>query len=118
MTMETLFDISNENIFSNSLDNVGIFFLWWSNTKPNIMILDIIMPPDQTPISNGSGVTGFTSGMITVSDAKIKAGNITEMKLINTIPIENRNTIHGIIDDFLLESIFSCSVMTISFFHL
>ncbi len=60
------------------------------------MILEIITPPDHTPVSNGSGVTGSIPGILTVSDTKISAGNTTDMKLISTILIENRNTIHGI----------------------
>ena len=71
------------------------------------MMLEIITPPDQTPVSNGSGVTGSTPGILMVSDAKISAGNTTDMKLINTIPIENRKTIHGITPEFVPESVFS-----------
>lgn len=96
ITRDTLFDISNENTFSNNLDNGLIFFLWWSNARPKIMTLATMTPPDQTPASNGSGVTGSIPGIFTVSDDNIRAGNTTDMKLINTIPIENRNTIHGI----------------------
>ena len=104
--MATFFDISNENIFWNNLDSDGIFFLWWRNAKPNIMMLDNMTPPDQTPDSNGSGVIGGTPGILTVSDARINAGKITEMKLISTIDMENRNTIHGIIVFFVPESRF------------
>ncbi len=71
------------------------------------MILEIITPIDHTPVSNGFGVTGSIPGILTVSDAKISAGKITEMKLINTIPNENRNTIHGIIPEFVSESTLS-----------
>ena len=97
MINDTFFDISKENTFSNIFDSVGIFFLWWSNARENIMILAAIVAPDQTPVSNGSGVTGCIPGMVTVSDARIRAGNITEMKLVNTIDIENRNTIHEMV---------------------
>jgi len=69
------------------------------------MILDAITPIDHTPVSNGSGVTGSIPGILTVSDAKISAGKITEMKLISTIDIENRNTIHGIMVLSVLESV-------------
>ena len=62
------------------------------------MILDTITPPDHTPVSNGSGVTGSIPGIITVSDTSINAGNTTDTKLISTILIENRKTIHGIIE--------------------
>ena len=58
-------------------------------------MFDIITPPDHTPVSYGSGVIGLTPGIFTVSDARINAGNITETKLISTMLIENRNTIHG-----------------------
>ena len=60
------------------------------------MILEIITPPDHTPVSNGSGVIGSIPGILIVSVAKINAGNTTDMKLISTILVENRNTIHGI----------------------
>ena len=72
------------------------------------MMLVMITPPDQTPVSNGSGVTDCIPGMVTVSDARINAGNITEIKLIRTIPMENRNTTHGImvlVTDFVLFSV-------------
>jgi hypothetical protein len=42
-------------------------------------------------------VTGSIPGIFTVSETRIKAGNITDVKLINTILIEKRKTIHGII---------------------
>jgi len=86
------------------------------------MILEIITPPDHTPVSNGSGVTGSIPGIFVVSDAKISAGNTTDMKLISTIPIENRNTIHGIIE-FVPEytaSLFFCLLKTdfvLSYMH-
>ena len=63
------------------------------------MILAIIVPPDQTPASKGSGVIDCNPGTLTVSDAKINAGKITEMKLINTILIVKIKTIH---DDMFL----------------
>ncbi len=69
------------------------------------MILDAITPIDHTPVSNGSGVTGSIPGILTVSDTKISAGNTTDMKLISTILIENRNTIHGILVDFVSEPV-------------
>ena len=71
------------------------------------MILEIITPPDHTPVSNGSGVIGSIPGIFMVSDAKISAGNITDIKLISTILIENRNTTHGIIPEFVPDSVFS-----------
>ena len=70
------------------------------------MILDAITLPDHTPVSNGSGVTGSIPGILMVSDAKISAGKITDMKLINTIPIENKKTIHGIMVLFVREALF------------
>ena len=70
------------------------------------MILEIITPPDHTPVSNGSGVTGSIPGILTVSDASINAGNITDMKLISTTDIENRKIIHGIMALFVPESVF------------
>ena len=71
------------------------------------MTLVMITPLDHTPASNGSGVTGSTPGILMVSDTSISAGNITDTKLISTILIENRKTIHGIIVDFVLVSVFS-----------
>ena len=70
------------------------------------MILEIITPADHTPVSNGSGVTDSIPGIFMVSDAKISAGNTTDVKLISTILNENRNTIHGIVE-FVPESVFS-----------
>jgi len=70
------------------------------------MMLEIITPTDHTPVSNGSGVTGSIPGIFMVSDTKINAGNTTDMKLISTIDIENRNTIHEIVE-FVPESAFS-----------
>jgi hypothetical protein len=72
-------------------------FLKYKKDNPKVTTLAIKTPPDHTPISKGSGVTGSTPGIFTVSDTKIKAGNITEIKLINTILIEKRKTTHGII---------------------
>jgi hypothetical protein len=60
-------------------------------------MLDVTTPPDHTPVSKGSGVTDAIPGMVTVLDARISAGKITETKLIRTILIEKRNTINGII---------------------
>ncbi len=71
------------------------------------MRLDTITPPDHTPVSNGSGVTGSTPGIITVSDTKINAGNTTDTKLIKTMLIEKRKTIHGIMVEFVRVSVFS-----------
>ena len=71
------------------------------------MILDAITPPDHTPVSNGSGVTGSISGIITVLETKISAGNNTDTKLINTILIENKKTIHGIRVEYNFLSVFS-----------
>ncbi|AFS81908.1 hypothetical protein NSED_00480 [Candidatus Nitrosopumilus sediminis] len=76
-------------------------------------MLVIITPPDQTPVSNGSGVIGCIPGILTVSEAKISAGNITEMKLISTIDMENKNTIHGIMVLFVLESVILPSIKII-----
>ena len=70
-----------------------------------IITLVIMTPIDQIPVSYGSGVTGFTPGMVTVSDDRISAGKITDMKLISTILVENRKTIHGMIL-FVPESVF------------
>ena len=50
-------------------------------------MLDMTTPPDHTPVSKGSGVTGAIPGMVTVLDARISAGKITETKLIRTILI-------------------------------
>ncbi len=61
---------------------------------PKIMMLVAITPPDHTPVSNGSGVTDSIPGILIVSDDNINAGKITDMKLINTMLIENRNTTH------------------------
>ena len=91
------FDISKEKIFLKIDDRkFGSLFLKCRNTSAKITIFDIITPPDHTPVSQGSGVTGSIPGIFTVSDARINAGNITETKLITTIDMENRNTIHDI----------------------
>lgn len=68
----------------------------------NIIAFDIINDPAQTPISNGSGDVSITPGIWDSDDIRI-AGNTTETRLISTIPIENKNTIHGMI---LLVSVF------------
>ena len=60
------------------------------------MMLVAITPPDQTPVSNGFGVTGSIPGIFSVSETNNIAGNITDTKLINTIQSENKNTIQGI----------------------
>ena len=73
------------------------------------MILVTIVPPNHTPVSKGSGVTDCMPGILRVSDARIKAGKITEIKLINTMLIENRNTIHGTICDLVPESASFCA---------
>ena len=92
------FEISNANNLENNDDrNFGSLFLKYKNARPNIMILDTITPHDQTPVSKGSGVTGSIPGIFTVSETRIRAGNITDVKLINTILIEKRKTIQGII---------------------
>jgi len=62
----------------------------------NIIIFTAINGPAQTPTSNESGDVPMIPG-ICDSDDKMMAGNTTETKLINTIPIENKNTIHGMI---------------------
>ena len=95
---DIFFEISNKNNLENNDErNSGSLFLKFKNTKQNIMILDTITPHDQTPVSKGSGVTGSIPGIFRVSDVRIRAGNITDVKLINTILIEKRKTIHGII---------------------
>lgn len=68
---------------------------------------DIIMPIDHTPNSNRSGVIMSIPGICTVTGDNIRAGKITEIKLINTMLIENRNTIHGIIWGFVYDFVFS-----------
>jgi hypothetical protein len=70
------------------------------------MILDRITLPDHTPVSKGSGVTGSIPGISGVLETRIRAGNITDTKLINTILIENKKTIHGIVEEFTLDSVF------------
>ena len=102
---DIFFDISNEKIFSNNFDSVLIFFLWCKNARLKIITLDAITPPDHTPVSNGSGVTDSISGIRVVSDARISAGKITDMKLISTIDMENKKTIQGI--DLLFELFFA-----------
>ncbi len=72
---------------------------------PKIMILVAITPPDHAPVSNGSGATDSIPGIIIVSDDNTNAGKITDTKLISTIDMENRNTIHGIIVLFVPESV-------------
>jgi len=102
------FEISNANsLANNDAKNPGSLFLKYKNTKPNVMTLIMITPPDHTPVSNGSGVTGSIPGIITVSDTSIRAGNTTEVKLINTIQIETRKIIHGITVESVLVSVFS-----------
>jgi hypothetical protein len=92
----TFFEISNENNFSNNNDRkLGSLFLKYKKTKPKVIMLAKMTPPDQTPVTKGSGITGSISGIFTVSETRIKAGNITDVKVINTILIENRNTIQG-----------------------
>ena len=92
------FDNSNTNTLENKLARkFGSLFLKYKNANPNIMILVAITAPDQTPVSNGSGATDSNPGIVTVSDAKISAGKKTDTKLISTIEIENKKTIHGII---------------------
>ena len=92
------FENSKANTLENNLDRkFGSLFLKYKNARPNVMMLDMITPPDHIPVSNGSGVTCSNPGIVTVSDTRISAGNITDTKLINTILIENKNTIHGII---------------------
>lgn len=101
------FEISNACNLENNLDReCGSLFLKYKNTKPIVMILDTITPPDHTPVSNGSGVTGSTPGITTVSDTSKSEGNTTDTKLINTMLIENKNTIHGIMEEFVLVSNF------------
>ena len=101
------FEISNATNFVNNFDrDFGSLFFKYKNAKPNVITLDIITPPDHTPVSNGSGVTGSTSGIVTVSDTSISAGNTTDTKLISTILIENRNTTHGIIVEFVFVKFF------------
>jgi len=96
--MLIFFEISNANsLENNDAKKPGSLFLKYKNARPNVMILVMITPPDHTPVSNGSGVTGSTPGILIVSDTSISAGNITDTKLISTIQIENKNTIHGII---------------------
>jgi len=96
------FEISNATNLPNKFDReFGSLFLKYKNAKTNVMIPDTITPPDHTPVSNGSGVTGSISGITTVSDTKINAGNTTDTKLINTMLIEKRKTIHGIIAEFV-----------------
>jgi len=60
------------------------------------------MPPDHTPSSSGSGITDFMPGMVIVFDVEINAGKITETKLISTIDMENKKTIHEITAEFIL----------------
>jgi hypothetical protein len=92
------FEISNENNFSNKDDNdLGSLFLKYSIAKPIVITLDNTTPADQTPVSKGSGVIESIPGILTVSEAKTSAGNITDTKLIKTILIEKRKTINGII---------------------
>ena len=67
------------------------------------MMLVAITPPDHTPVSNGSGATDSIPGILIVSDDNINAGKITDTKLISTIDMENRNTLHGIIVLFVSE---------------
>jgi len=102
------FEISNSTNFENSLAReFGSLFLKYKNTKANVMMLDTITPPDHTPVSKGSGVTGSIPGITTVSETNISAGNITDTKLISTMLIENRKTIHGIIAEFVSDFVFS-----------
>ncbi len=90
------FEISNENNLENNDERkYGNLFLKYKNARPNIMILDTITPHDQTPVSKGSGVTGSNPGIFTVSETRIKAGNITDVKLINTILIEKTTPAAG-----------------------
>jgi len=58
------------------------------------MTLAAITPPEREPVSKRLGVTGSIPGILRVSDTTIKAGKITVTKLIRTIEIENKNTIH------------------------
>lgn len=91
-------EISNANNFLNNDERKsGSLFLKYKIVRLNIMKLDMITPIDQTPVSNGSGVTGSIPGIFTVSETRIRAGKITEVKLIKTMLIEKRKTIHGII---------------------
>jgi len=72
------------------------------------MMLHMITPPDHTPVSNGSGATGSIPGITKVSETRIRAGKITGTKLIRTIMIEKRNTIHGImVEVLILSAVFS-----------
>ena len=84
-----------------------------------VTILETITPPDQTPVSKGSGATGSIPGILTVSETKIRAGNITDTKLIKTTIIEKRKTINGIILLFFTlgsDSVFSESTLFFGFF--
>jgi len=91
-------EISNVNNFlKNDERNSGSLFLKYKNARPNVMKLDRITPTDQTPVSKGSGVTGSIPGIFSVSETRIMAGKITEVKLIKTMLIEKRKTIHGMI---------------------
>ena len=101
------FEISNtHNLESNLVKEHGNLFLKYKNAKPNVMILDIITPPDHIPVSNGSGVTGSIPEITTVSDTSINAGKTTGTKLIKTMHIENRKTIHGIMVESAFDSVF------------
>jgi len=91
------FEISKENNFvNNDKRKSGNFFRKYKNVNPKVMKDDTITPQDHTPGSKGSGVTGSIPGIFTVSETRINEGKTTEIKLTNTMPIENRNTIHGI----------------------
>ena len=98
ITNAVFFDISKVNIFKNKTERkFGSFCLKYKNAKPKVITPEITTPNDHTPGSKGSGVTGLIPGITAVSDTKIKAGKITETKLIKTILIENKKTIQGII---------------------
>jgi len=113
----TFFEISNENNLSNKEDkDLGSLFFKYNAAKPIVTTLEMMTPPDQTPVSKGSGVIESIPGIFTVSEAKTKAGNITDAKLIKTILIEKRNTINGI--NLLFCSLGDASVLsgTVFFF--
>ncbi|WP_148702329.1 hypothetical protein [Nitrosopumilus piranensis] len=92
------FEISNANNLFNSYEiGLGNLFLKYKNSRPKIIIFEIIITPDHTPISYGFGVTDSIPGISIVFDSGIKAGNITETKLIKTMLIENTNTVQMMI---------------------
>ena len=100
-----------KNATDNGLDNID-------NRNDIVMNLNTTTPQYYTPVSNCSGVTGSIPGILTVSDTSISAGKTTDTKLIKTMLIENRKTIHGIMTEFTLDSVFSALLLFSNLFFL